>query len=239
MKSQLCLLRADLSLHWRGTAKIFAGFAPNTVDRPVLASETYFDTRVSLLQHEISQQSEDSADVWILASGPHSIPFDFVLPSHCPSSFQEPYAEVKYTVQLQLTRPPVVGVRRRGSFSLLVPFTVNGLYDLNRREVSATPPVVHSANKTLAKEKGKSGKLGRKLSLLSRLLLPSPGVAPIGFSMQLVREAVVPGEFLQFRVEMFNNTKYDVTQVTLALFQVSSHKTHDPRHGSTTLFRSA
>jgi len=120
-----------------------------------------------------------------LEPGQHSYPFEFRLPATGPSSFQGPYGSTKYWLTSTFHRPA-----GKPPHMLKIPFTLNGILDLNLQQGGGPPEV---------RQFMKQSPLSR---LISCPFTKAPGI--VGFHLKLHRGTYVPGEYVQFRAEVRN-----------------------------------
>jgi hypothetical protein len=136
---------------------------------------------------------ENEPEVW-LPEGRTEYPFYFKLPNDIPSSFEMKHGYVKYFLEAVISRS------LKFDHKVRTLFTVNGLLDLNAE--------------------WKASHIGElnKQKFICCFCCTS---GPVGFTIKLPRIGYVPGENINFFVEIFNMSMRNVPAVTLALVQVS------------------
>ncbi|CAL8118052.1 unnamed protein product [Orchesella dallaii] len=150
------------------------------------ADETYF-------HHEEMLFGEGKGNS-VIPRGKNAYSFQYTLPNDLPSSFVSRIGTVSYLMQASLMLP-----ESRSDATFIVPFTVNGILDLN---------VEPGANLSVETRKYKS----------MYCLCCTSG--PVGFLFKLARKGFVPGEVLEFIVELSNQSSQRVYGMKVTLMQV-------------------
>jgi len=159
----------------------------------------------------------ESSDKLLAEKGCHEYPFEFRILPDSPSSFHGPYGDVKYFLEARLTRP-----KRKKDHVIKVPFTVNGLLDLNKDPRLGNPRIPPPDYVTELKKLSTSN--ANFLSCFICWVNKGRAVNQVGFHLRLTKSLFVPGEYIQFVADMRNMSPTDVSGVTLSLIQVSSSK---------------
>ncbi|ODM93086.1 Arrestin domain-containing protein 3 [Orchesella cincta] len=130
----------------------------------------------------------------VIARGNTAYKFQYTLPNDLPSSFVSRSGTVSYIMEASLMLP-----HNRSDATCMLPFTVNGILDLN---------VEPGASLSVETRKYKS----------MYCLCCTSG--PVGFLFKLARKGFVPGEILEFIVELSNQSSQRVYGMKVTLMQV-------------------
>lgn len=130
----------------------------------------------------------------ILGRGQFAYPFEFLLPNDLPSSFLSRIGTVSYVMEATLRIPD-----NRSDVVSIVPFTVNGILDLNMEPGAKVPFET------------------RRYKSICCLCCTS---GPVGFLFRLPRRAYVPGEVIAFTAELSNQSGQKIHGMKVSLVQV-------------------
>jgi len=97
------------------------------------AREDYFNQRINLVQ---------IGNPFTFQNGEYSYPFAFTLPSNIPTSFENIYGKIRYSMTV------VIGRQNKSDLEYQIPFTVNSIVDLNSIQ-EAQMPTEGTNSKTL------------------------------------------------------------------------------------------
>lgn len=126
--------------------------------------------------------------------GHYAYCFSIQLPSNIPSSFEGEHGNIKYTLEAAIQRS------WKDDHTFVLPLEIRGLGDLNAEPKAAEPVKIF-------KEKH----IG--------LLLCQNG--PLVVNFLLSKAGFVPGEYLQFGVEIRNGASIKISSVIISLRSVS------------------
>lgn len=139
----------------------------------------------------------DGNSVTILEPGTLVYPFQFVLPTNLPSSFTNRSGTIAYFLDVEVQRSTVIKILTS------LPFTVNGILDLNLEPKAANP------------QEGEGHK-GSNYFLLRK--------GEMDFILTLPRSGFVPGEILDFTGEISNNSNKKILGLRACLLQKLSFR---------------
>lgn len=131
-----------------------------------------------------------------LPTGTITYPFQFTLPVNLPSSFTGRHGMVHYLMEARVKRSKL-----KTDLTSVVPFTVNGILDLNF-EPGVAQSVCYEKQKNICCLCCKSG--------------------PVGYKIALQRTGFVPGEYVSFNAEFLNYSRRKIKGVTVTLIQISN-----------------
>jgi len=136
-----------------------------------------------------------------LEEGNHEFIFSFTLPPSLPSSLRHKYGQVKYYLEATITKNSLImqSIRSIGSITSKLPFTVNGILDLNLEAEAKTEGGI-SNEKVVCCFCCASG--------------------PLGFNFKVPKKGYVPGERVPFHFSMFNHSNRTVVLTSVSVIQV-------------------
>lgn len=145
------------------------------------ADESYFNQEILLSKKNV------------MAKGRSTFEFEYTLPSDLPSSFLSRFGNVSYSITATMGLPS-----SRSDAVCIVPFTVNGILDLN------VEPGTNLEYET------------RKYKSICCLCCTS---GPVGFIFRMTRRGFVPGESIEFTVELNNQSGQQIYGMKVSLMQ--------------------
>ncbi len=164
------------------------------------AEEMYF-------KEEIILWGSSSKGRSVMARGRSCYEFEYTLPNDLPSSFVSRFGNVSYSMEASLRLP-----FSRSDAVCIVPFTVNGILDLN------VEPGSDLSYET------------RKYKSICCFCCTS---GPVGFVFNMPRRGFVPGESIEFTAELNNQSSQPVYGMKVTLMQEC--KFHANGNSKTTL----
>ncbi|XP_051165267.1 arrestin domain-containing protein 17-like [Leptopilina boulardi] len=136
-----------------------------------------------------------------LARGIHSFPFEFILPSRLPSSFESKLGYIRYTLKAIIDLPWKFDIETKS------PFTVISKYDLNT-DSNASRPIVESRTHNF-------GCFSTTPPLTATLSMPVGGY--------------VPGQIIPINISINNQSGVTIYHVRLKLIKKVVFKVTKPR----------
>nr|XP_026690866.1 arrestin domain-containing protein 3-like isoform X3 [Ciona intestinalis] len=176
----------EANVHWSVTRSSGDNSTTTTHYRN---SETYFNQQLCVYGQGTLGPHQNSTE---LPAGQSSFPFQFLLPSQLPSSFEGVYGYVRYIVHAAIDRP--------GKFvtNIQTVFTVLDILDLNF-EPTARYPATMNDSKTLC-----------CLCCVS---------APITAEVHIDRRGYVPGEFISVNANVENGSSSKLPSTSASIIQ--------------------
>ncbi|XP_055852507.1 arrestin domain-containing protein 17-like [Episyrphus balteatus] len=125
-----------------------------------------------------------------LSPGIYAYDFQCVIPSECPSSFEGLYGRIRYDTKIIVVRP------RAFNKSYSMGFTVLKIFDLNPLTILRIPA---------------------KLEEFKHFCCGPCKSRPLVISLEIQRQSFVPGELIEFKAKLVNNSSTTVEQVRVTL----------------------
>lgn len=160
----------------------------------VSAHEEYFETKYYLVGSASGGEIE-------IQSGEHKFPFQCVLPTNLPSSFESDFGHVRYTVKATLDRP------WKFDQEVKSPFTVVSPLDLNQ-ESRASEKIEEEMSKTFC--------------------CLCCGTPPLTVNYSLPVRGYVPGQSMPIKVNVENHSGVTVETVKLILCKMVTFRATTP-----------
>lgn len=160
----------------------------------VTGHEEYFETKYYLVGSASGGEIE-------IQSGEHTFPFQCVLPTNLPSSFESDFGHVRYTVKATLDRPWKFDQEAKS------PFTVISPLDLNQ-EPRASEKVQEEMSKTFC--------------------CLCCGTPPLTVNYSLPVRGYVPGQSMPIKVNVENSSGVTVDTVKLILCKIVTFRATTP-----------
>ena len=137
------------------------------------------------------EKTFDSPPITLVQKSYTEYPFEFTLPSSLPSTFIGKYGMIRYQVEASLKKADKKSTQwnKSAPISVIFPYTVNGIVDLNV-EPWANQPI----------ETTKDWKKGNRFCLPTAVLKQDM----VGFSLWVPKSGFVPGQDLNFTAELFH-----------------------------------
>ncbi|XP_055850849.1 arrestin domain-containing protein 3-like isoform X2 [Episyrphus balteatus] len=122
--------------------------------------------------------------------GTYEYKFECALPSECPSSFEGLYGRIRYDTKIIVNRPYAFNKSYKMGFNVLKIYDLNPLPEL---------------------------RIPTKLEELKHFCCGPCKSRPLVISLEIQRTSFVPGEFIEFKAKLINNSRTTVQQVDVIL----------------------
>ncbi|XP_069137507.1 arrestin domain-containing protein 3-like [Argopecten irradians] len=183
MKELRLRFRGYALVHWTENHSSGQGKSKRTVTKHYTGEELYFDHTVILFA-----SSGDNCET--IAMGKHTFPFEFQVPSTCPTSHEGTWGRIRYETVATIEKLFGVGISTVNGFTVINPFDLN---DDSRARESITAE--------------------NEMSLCC--LCCKSG--PICASLILDNVGFVPGETIPIRAEVVNHSNRKIADMTASL----------------------
>ncbi|XP_076181787.1 arrestin domain-containing protein 17 isoform X2 [Ptiloglossa arizonensis] len=170
------------------------------VSEAVRAHEEYFKTKYYLVGSASGGEIE-------IQSGEHKFPFQCVLPTNLPSSFESNSGHVRYTVKATLDRPWKFDQEAKSPFTVIQPLDLN-------QELRASEKVQEEMSKTFC--------------------CLCCATAPLTVNYSLPVRGYVPGQTMPIKINVENSSSVTVNTVKLVLYKILTFHATSPSNDSKT-----